>query len=92
MELIDKMNNPDNHQNFGEMDEDDLEVITDSKSYIEMCVFRRLSKKIKANPVNKLVIRNINTLNFYLYPENIKPLMQFLVHVCLNMFELVANN
>uniref|UniRef100_A0AAX7UVU0 Mitogen-activated protein kinase kinase kinase kinase n=1 Tax=Astatotilapia calliptera TaxID=8154 RepID=A0AAX7UVU0_ASTCA len=24
-ELIDKMNNPDNHQNFGEMDEDDLE-------------------------------------------------------------------
>uniref|UniRef100_A0AAX7U6N6 non-specific serine/threonine protein kinase n=1 Tax=Astatotilapia calliptera TaxID=8154 RepID=A0AAX7U6N6_ASTCA len=53
-ELIDKMNNPDNHQNFGEMDEDDLEVITDSKSYIEMCVVRRLSKKIKANPVNKL--------------------------------------
>lgn len=31
MELIDKMNNPDNHQNFGEMDEDELEVITDSK-------------------------------------------------------------
>lgn len=60
-ELIDKMNNPDNHQNFGEMDEDDLEVITDSKSYIEMCVVRRLSKKIKANPVNKLVIRNMNT-------------------------------
>uniref|UniRef100_A0A669EX63 Mitogen-activated protein kinase kinase kinase kinase n=1 Tax=Oreochromis niloticus TaxID=8128 RepID=A0A669EX63_ORENI len=25
MDLIDKMNNPDNHQNFGEMDEDDLE-------------------------------------------------------------------
>lgn len=48
-ELIDKMNNPDNHQNFGEMDEDDLEVITDSKSYIEMCVVRRLSKKIRSN-------------------------------------------
>uniref|UniRef100_A0AAX7VF89 Mitogen-activated protein kinase kinase kinase kinase n=1 Tax=Astatotilapia calliptera TaxID=8154 RepID=A0AAX7VF89_ASTCA len=57
-ELIDKMNNPDNHQNFGEMDEDDLEVITDSKSYIEMCVVRRLSKKIKANPVNKLDVKD----------------------------------
>lgn len=31
VDLLDKMNNPDNHQPYGEVDDDDLEVTTSSR-------------------------------------------------------------
>ena len=30
LDLLDKMNNPDNHQHYSEVDDDDLEVMSDS--------------------------------------------------------------
>uniref|UniRef100_A0A7N8YDS9 Mitogen-activated protein kinase kinase kinase kinase n=1 Tax=Mastacembelus armatus TaxID=205130 RepID=A0A7N8YDS9_9TELE len=44
VELLDKMNNPENHQQYSELDDDDLEVVCDS--------FATLYKKIKITPHN----------------------------------------
>lgn len=34
VDLLDKMNNPDNHQHYSEVDDDDLEVMLYSFSYM----------------------------------------------------------
>uniref|UniRef100_A0A669EQX6 Mitogen-activated protein kinase kinase kinase kinase n=1 Tax=Oreochromis niloticus TaxID=8128 RepID=A0A669EQX6_ORENI len=52
MDLIDKMNNPDNHQNFGEMDEDDLEP-TSSTSSEEMGLNDERSLTVKRFPTSE---------------------------------------
>lgn len=63
MDLLDKMNNPDNHQPYSEADDDDLEVrprfriplrTTDVRTRAkaaDVCVLVALSEKLKPAPL-----------------------------------------
>uniref|UniRef100_A0A4W6FNR2 non-specific serine/threonine protein kinase n=1 Tax=Lates calcarifer TaxID=8187 RepID=A0A4W6FNR2_LATCA len=40
VDLLDKMNNPDNHQHYSEVDDDDLEVMSDSFTYTPLSTLK----------------------------------------------------